>query len=63
MIDQANITIVNRESCMWPFNWHIYIGPWLILKVMVKVNHIRTDNISQAVTDRANIAIVNKKAA
>ena len=42
---------------MWPFDWHIYIWPWPILKVKVKVMHILTVNISQAMTDRANITI------
>ena len=47
-------------SCMWPFDWHIYISPWPILKIKVKIMHIWTANISQMVTDRRNIAVANK---
>ena len=45
---------------MWHFDWHIYIYPWPILKVRVNVMHISSINISQTVTDRANIGIANK---
>ena len=48
------------RSRMWPFNWHIYIWPWLILKVKFKVMHISTTIISQIVTDKTNIALTNK---
>ena len=30
----------HMERRMWLFDWHIYIWPWLILKVKVKVMHI-----------------------
>ena len=41
---------------MWPFDWHIYIGPIFKVKVM----HISIANFSQMVMDRENIAIANK---
>ena len=36
---------------MWPFDWHIYILPWLIINV-----NISNVNILQTVTDKTNIA-------
>ena len=48
------------ESLIWPFDRHIYIWPWAILKVKSKVMHnILLENISQIVTDRINITITN----
>ena len=46
-------------SRLLAFYWCIYIRPWLILKVKVKVMTILTVNTSQAVTDRTNIVIAN----
>ena len=45
------------ESRMWPFDWHIFIWPWSILKVKVKVMRISTVNILKIITDRADITI------
>ena len=51
---------------MWPFYWHIYISPWSVLKVkvkvmvVVKVVNISTTNISQTATDIGNIDTDNK---
>ena len=53
--DTEYIAIVN----MLPFDWQICILPWTVLKAMVKVTHILTVDISQSVTDMANIAIAN----
>ena len=47
------------ECRMWLSDWHIYIWPWLILKVKVKVMHISAVNISQTVTDKTNITNAN----
>ena len=58
--DRTNNAITNIESRMWPFDWHIYILPWTIVKVWVKVMNFSTVNISQMVTVEANIAIANK---
>ena len=45
---------------MWPFDWHIYISPLSILKVMVKVMlHISTVRILQTVINKTNISIAN----
>ena len=55
--DRTNIA---TESRMWPFDWHIYVWSWPIPKTMIKVGHISTVNISETVTDMANIAIANK---
>ena len=45
------------ESRIRHFRWHIYLWPWPVLKVKVKVTHLSTVNISQEVKDRANITI------
>ena len=42
-----------------PVDWYVYMWPWPILKVKVKIMQIFTVNISQAVTDMTNIAIAN----
>ena len=56
----TNIAIANTESCMWLFDWQIYIWQWPILKVKVKIMHFLTVNILQTVTNKANIAIAKK---
>ena len=46
---------------MRPFHWHIYILHTLtILKARVNIMHISIANFSQLLTDKANIAIINK---
>ena len=40
------------------FYWRIYIWPWPILKVIVKVMHILTENSLEMVTGVANITTV-----
>ena len=44
-------------SHAWTFDWHIYIWPWPILKVKVKVMHISTMNSLEMVTDMIEITI------
>ena len=48
------------ESHIWAFDYHIYIWPWPILMVKVKVIHTWTMNISKKVTDRVNTTIAIK---
>ena len=54
--DRINIIIFNTQEVVY---WYIYIWPWAILMVKVKVMHISNVNISQTVTARKNIAIAN----
>ena len=42
----ATITIAHTESRLLVFDWYIYILPWPILKVKVKVMQILTVTIS-----------------
>ena len=58
--DMAHITIASALSRMWPFDGYIYIWPWLVLKVKLKVMYNFIANISQTVTDGTDIAIANK---
>ena len=39
--DWTNIAIDNTESRMWPFDLHIYVWHWQILKVGVKVKYVK----------------------
>ena len=57
MTDRTNI--VNTESRKWPYDWHIYNCPWLMLKIKVKVMQTSDVNISQTVTDMIHITITN----
>ena len=56
----TNVIIVNSESYMWPFDGHICIWPWPILKIKLKVLNSSTANISKIVTDKSNITIAIK---
>ena len=55
---RTNIAIANTDSRMWPLDLHIYVCPWFILKVRVKVIHVSTINISPTVTYRAKITLL-----
>ena len=62
MIDRIIIALANTEkSRMRSFDWHILMLPWLILEVKVTDVHISTVNMSQMVTDGANVVIGNKE--
>ena len=55
MINRVKLLLLsNRKSCMASFDWHIYIWPWLILKVKVQVMHISTGNILKMVIGGEN---------
>ena len=47
------VSIAIAKNRKLPFDWHIYICFWLILKAKVKPIHISTVNISRMVTDMA----------
>ena len=52
--ERANVDILPTNIKSHTFHWHIYVWPWPVLNVTVVYNS--TFNISQTVTDRANIA-------
>ena len=56
--DRVSIVITDTGSCMCPFDGHIYIWPWPILKD--KVMNFSTANFSKIMTDKSNITIVIK---
>ena len=54
--------VVQQENLIWPFDLHIYIRLWVILKVKVKVKvwYTSTAINSKIATDEANITIAVK---
>ena len=56
-VDREIITIAIK----WPFSWHIYIWPWPILMVNIKVINILPVNISEMVVGQILLLATNRK--
>ena len=54
-------TTIKMASHIWVLDWHIYIWPWLIPNVMVKVRHILPAKMLEIVFAMANITITDKQ--
>ena len=46
ILNNNNNIMSSYKNKLWAFDWHIYIRPWPIIKVKVKVMYIMVTNIS-----------------